>query len=317
MPDVTMVEAAKYSQEVMDPVVALQIAESTPILEYLPVKTINGPAFRHDRELSLGGIAFRGVNGSWNASIGTIQPVYEGLAIMGGEVFIDNFQIKTQNVNGRDLKKDAYRRKSRALGMEYTEQFFEGDTAVNDYGFDGLRKKLPTTGTQVINAATGGATLTLRMVDQLLGKVVGPNNQKHLFMNRRVNEIMTELTRTQTGTARIEYSSSDVDNFNRQISRYAGAFIHIMEREDNAATFLDFDEDDGSGNMDTASIYCTRFGMDYLHTIAQSGIPSVQDFGEIQARPGHLGRIEWYVGGPVIRHVRAAARLHHINNAFT
>lgn len=314
MPDgVTMMEAAKYSQEVLDPVVAVQISEASPILEWLPVKTIAGAAFRYDREVSLGGIAFRGVNGVWSPSIGLILPQYEGLSIMGGEVYVDNFQVATSNMAGRDLKKDAYRRKSRALSIAYSEVWIEGDTVVDPYGIDGLRKRL--TGTQLISLADGGGTLTLADLDQLLDAVVGENSQKHLFMNKTMRRKISALERAQTGTAQI---ITTPDNFNRQVQMYAGAMIHVIERDDDASTFLGFDEDDavaGGGNLDTASIYCIRFGMDYVHTIAHSGIPSVKDFGEIEARPGHLGRIEWYIGGPVIRHPRAAARLRLINNA--
>ena len=64
MADITLLEAAKSSQDAIERSVAKIIVESSPILEYLPMRTINGPAYRYHREQSLGTVAFRGVGGS-------------------------------------------------------------------------------------------------------------------------------------------------------------------------------------------------------------------------------------------------------------
>lgn len=308
MADVTMLEAAKHHHDEVEARVAKRIVESAPALEYLPMKTISGSAFRYHEERSLGTIAFRGVNGLWTPDSGVINPAYEGLVIMGGEVQLDNFEVLTQG-NLIDLKVEKYRMKARALGIEFTENFFEGDTAVDPYAFDGIRKRI--TGGQLINAGTGGATLTLAMLDELLDAVVGDNGNKILFMNKTMRRKITSLARAQTGTVLI---SQTMGNFNRQFDTYAGAVIRVVEREDDGSTIFGFDEDDGSGNLDTTSIYCVRFGMEYVHGIQHSAIPQVKDFGEVSEGPYHKGRIEWYPG-LVVRHPRAMARLENLNNA--
>lgn len=308
MADLTLLEAAKLSTDVVDRAVTRIIVEASPMLELCPQRQINGPTYRYNLESDLGGVAFRAVNGSYTPATGVINPQYESLAIMGGEVKIDNYIVDVQS-NAIAAKAQYYAMKARAMGLYYSEQFVEGDTAVTPYGFDGLRKRL--TGNQLINAGTGGATLTLSMVDQLLDSVVGDNGQKVLFMNKTLRRKITELCRAQTGTSRIEYSQGE---FNRQHTMYAGCPIRIVEREDTAATFLDFDEADGSGNNDTASIYCVRFGMEFVHGIMHGSIPAVKDFGEVQAGPYHLGRIEAYMG-VVVKHPRSASRLYRLNNA--
>lgn len=314
MSNMTLLEAAKSSQDVVDRAITRIIVESSPILEDLPFKTINGPVFRYTLERSLGSIAFRGVNGTYTADNGVINPQFESLVIWGGEVKIDNFIVDVE-MNVRDAKSTYYGMKARAMGLFFSEAFFEGDTAVNPFSFDGLRKRIPTTSGQYINAGTGGATLTLAMLDQLLDKVVGPNEQKRLYMNKTMRRKITELVRAQTGTARINYSDDGARNaFNRQMPTYAGAPIYIVEREDDESTILGFDEDDGAGNLDTTSIYCCRYGMQYVHGISNKMMPQVKDFGEQEAGPFHMGRIEAY-GGIVVRHPRSMARLGHINNA--
>jgi hypothetical protein len=101
------------------------------------------------------------------------------------------------------------------------------------------------------------------------------------------------------------------DAFGKQQTAYAGTPIRVVMREDDASTMFGFDEDPGDATSDTASIYCVRFGSDYVSGIQNSPLPSVKDFGEIQALPGHLGRIEWYCG-VVVKHPRSASRLYGI-----
>lgn len=310
MPEMTLLEAAKSSQDVIDATITKIIVERSPVLEVLPFKTINGPTFRYTMERQLGSVAFRGVNGSYTPDNGVINPQFESLVIAGGEVRIDNFIVDVES-NVRDAKTTYYGMKARAMGLLFSETFFEGDTAVNPYAFDGIRKRILTTGNQYINLATGGGTLTLDFLDTLLDTVVGDNGDKVLYMNKTLRRKVTALARAQTGTARIDYTQ---DAFNKQQTSYAGSMIRIIERDDDASTFLGFDEDDGSGNLDTSSIYCVRFGMEYVHGISNKMMPSVKDFNEQQAGPYHMGRIESYMG-LVVRHPRSIARLGHINNA--
>lgn len=306
MSDLTLMEAAKGSADFQVNVVTKQIVEASPILEYAPVRTIPGAAYKYFREASLGSIGYRAVGGSYIADSGVINPEVETLVILGGEVFADNFEIAT--MGGTIAVKPAkYQMKSRSMGIFFSQEFFEGDKTVTPTGLDGIRRRI--TASQLINAATGGATLTLAMIDELLDAVVGGADA--LFMNKTLRRKTTALVRAQTGSSLISVSA---DQFGRQQTHYAGVPIRIVEREDDASTIFGFDEDDGSANLDTASIYAIKFGNQYCHVIANSGLPSVKDFGESETRPGHLGRIEWFAG-LAIEHQRAVARLYHINNA--
>lgn len=308
MPDITLLEAMDYSEDTKERAVAKQIVEESPVLEYLPIRTINGPAYRYPREESLGTVGYRGVGGSWNPNAGVIRHEVETWAIIGGEVFVDNAEIEGSNVIA--IKPAKFQMKARAMGLFFSQEFFEGDKSVDPTGLDGLRRRI--TGSQLINAGNNGATMTLDMLDQLIDGVVGGPDA--LFMNKTLRRKITALVRAQTGTGRIEYTQ---DAFGRQQAMYAGIPIRVVERQDDQSTFLEFNEDDadaGGGNLDTASIYAVKFGMQYVHGIATRGLPGVKDFGEIEARPGHLGRIEWYAG-LAVEHSRAAARLYHVNNA--
>lgn len=305
MSDLTLLEAVDYSQDKAQRAVTKQIVEESPVLENLPIRTIDGAAYRYPREEGLGTVGYRGVGGSWTANAGIIRHEVETWAIIGGEVFVDNAEIEMSNLIA--IKPHKYQQKARAMGLFFSEEFFEGDKSVNPDGLDGLRRRI--TGNQLINAGTGGATLTLDMLDELIDSVVGGPDA--LYMNKTLRRKITKLVREQTGTMRI---TTEQDKFGRQVMAYNDIPIRVVERQDDASTFLEFNEADGSGNNDTASIYAVKFGMEYVHGFATKALPGVKDFGEIEAKPGHLGRIEWYAG-LAIEHPRAAARLYHINNA--
>lgn len=308
MADVTLLEAAKLSEDVLEKAVVQTIVEESPILEYLPMRTINGPAYRYTVERQLGTIAFRGVNGTYTSDAGVINPAFEPLVIMGGEVKVDNFEVAVMS-NIIDLKAEKFRMKSRQAGITFSSNFFNGDTTVTQYGFDGMKKRL--SGNQKILVASPDGPLTLAALDQLLDAVIGDNSEKVLFMSPSVRRKVTSLVRAQTGSSLISFTQ---DEFGKQQMAYAGATIRVVRRGDDGSTYLDYTEDPGDAVADTASIYCVRFGSDYVHGIQGMALPSVKDFGEVQAGPYHLGRIEWYVG-LVVKHPRAAARLYGILNA--
>ncbi len=311
MADVTLLEAAKASQDDLEAAVTRIIVEETPMLEEITFRTINGPTFRYNREGTLGTISFRGVNGSYTSDAGVINPQSENLVIMGGTVQIDKFEIDVMS-NLFDLKMEKYNMKSRAVGIKFSEEFIEGDTSVDAFGFDGIRKRI--VGDQLLSLASGGAAMSLANLDDLKDRVVGDDSDKVYYMNKTLRRKVTTLV-FATGANPFQISQTQ-DAFGKQQQAYSNIPIRVIERSDDASTFLDFDEDDtgAGGNLDTASIYCVRYGMDYVHGIQHGALPSVQDFGLIPGEVYHKGLIEWYVG-IVIKHPRSVARMRFINNA--
>jgi len=311
---VTLLESAKGTRDVLRKAVVKTIVERSPILQYLPIKLIKGSAYRFNQDSALPTVAWRAVGGSYTANEGTVKPRSEVLSILGGEVKIDRFIIKTQG-NTNDEKAKQFEMKSRAMAHKIDEDFFEGDADTDPNSIDGLKKRITNDmdSSCRIDAGTGGAALTLNMMDELIDAVVGDISGKHLFMNKTLRRKISHLVRDQTGSYRIDVKP---DQFGRMMMHYNDVPIHILERDHDASTILGFDEDDGSGNDDTASIYCVRFGdEDFVFGLAggDSEMPDVQDFGELETSMQIMGRVEWYLG-LAIAHPRAAARLYHINN---
>lgn len=306
---ITLLESAKGTKDYLRSGVIKIIVETSPILQFIKMKTINSSAYRYMIEAALPNVAFRGVNSTWTRSAGVINPQAEFLSIMGGEITIDNFQINTEG-NIYDLKAKQYELFSRAMAINFSQTFFEGDTNIDPNAFDGLRRRI--TGNQLLLMGANGANLTLPFLDQLIDAVIGDSEGKYIFLNKTLRRNITTLVRAVNGSGVITFSQ---DAWGRQQTSYANVPLYVVERSDDASTILDFDETVGSSNV-TASIYVTRFGNeDFVFGIqGTGGDVQVKDFGEIPSEPAHLGRAEWYVS-IVMTHGRSAARGYGITAA--
>lgn len=306
---ITLLESAKGTKDYLRSGVIKIIVETSPILQFIKMKTINSSAYRYMIEAALPNVAFRGVNSTWTRSAGVINPQAEFLSIMGGEITIDNFQINTEG-NIYDLKAKQYELFSRAMAINFSQTFFEGDTNIDPNAFDGLRRRI--TGNQLMLMGANGAALTLPFLDQLIDSVIGDSEGKYIFLNKTLRRNITTLVRAVSGSGVITFSQ---DAWGRQQTSYANVPLYVVERSDDASTILDFDETVGSSNV-TASMYVTRFGNeDFVFGIqGTGGDVQVKDFGEIPSEPAHLGRAEWYVS-IVMTHGRSAARGYGITAA--
>lgn len=298
----TIIEAAKLNPSPLVQGVVEIFARENPILLHLPFQDIAGAAYIYNREGALPGVAFRGINESYDESTGVINPQSEILRICGGDSDYDTFLTATgTGTNDARAVHDAL--KAKALALHWAKAFFDGDSEVNPREFDGLNKRL--VGGQHIQLATGGAALTLAKLDELIDAVQG--TPTILLMSKTLRRKVTALA---AGTASVSMS---VDELGRPLTAYAGVPIGIVEDDAAGNAILGFDENDGSGNMDTASVYAVRFGMDVFHGVQTSAV-DVRDLGELPNKPAKRTRVEWFAA-IALKHPKAAARLSRINNA--
>lgn len=299
----TVLEASKLNDNPLAQGIVEIIASANPVLERLPFVSISGNAFRYSREGSLPGIAFRGYGEGYTESTGIVNPQVESLTIMGGDSDYDVALVKQNAGQSNDLRAAHDAMKAKAASLTWLKTFFDGDSVANPKEFDGLNRRL--TGGQVVSLATGGGTLTLAKVDELVDAVNGTPDL--LLMSKAMRRKIGALA---SGTAAVQMS---VDLLGRPMMAYAGVPIGVVEDDASGTAILAFDEDDGFGNLDTTSIYALRFGLDALHGIQTAPI-DVRDLGEIDSKPAMRTRIEWY-SGLVAKHPKCAARLRWINNA--
>lgn len=301
---VTLVQAQAASTNMLQRGVIQVFIDESAVLSRLPFMEIEGNAYQYSKESALPGIAFRAVNAGYTESTGAIVNSTVGLKIFGGDADVDRFIARTLgNIN--DQRALQTRLKAKAAAIFFTEQFFEGDSAVVVDGFDGLRKML--TGAQSILAGAGGATLTLAMMDSLIDAVDGQPDV--IYAPLAAISKINALVRATGGTVpepRSEYG--------RRVFSYAGIPLIDPGYTTNGTTkILAYDEDPGDTVLDTASIYAVRFGaQEFVSGLTNGGI-DVYDLGELETKPAFRTRIEAYMAIGIFNG-RAAARLRGITN---
>lgn len=301
----TLVEASKlYAGDPLRSAIIELYARSSDILAVLPFEGIQGNAYRYNREETLPGVGFRGVNEAYTESTGILNPITEPLVIAGGDLDVDKFILDTMGENQRSVQEAM---KVKALALKWTETFIKGDQASEPREFDGLQVRC--TGNQLIAAGStdNGTPLSLAKLDELIDAVEDP---QYLIMNKAMARRLSAAARTYTVGGFITY---DLDAFGRRVTKYNDLPILIADKDNENNDILPFTEAATSGTATATSIYCVSFGVGKLMGL-QNGSMDVRDLGELQTKPALRTRVEWYSGMAVF-HGRAAARLYSISNA--
>ena len=297
----TLVEAAKLSQDPVQKAIIKMFAEKSDILRVLPFENISGGAMKYNREETLPGIGFRGVNEAYSESTGILNPIVEPLVIAGGDLDVDNFILETRGLDSRAVHEAM---KVKALALNWTLKFIKGDQASEPREFDGLQVRC--TGNQVISAGvtSGGTALSLAKLDQLIDTVDDPT---HLIMNKAMRRRLTQAARDYTVGGFITWEKN---MFGQTVYMYNDLPILIADKDNTNADILPFTEAAYTGASTACSIYCVSIGEGMLKGI-QTRTMDVRDLGELETKPVKRTRVEWFTGIAVF-HGRAAARLQHI-----
>jgi len=304
----SLLEAAKYGSTTLGRGVVTTLIQESPIMEMLPFTSITGNALKVTVEDTLPDPAFRDVNESYTRTMGTDTERFFGCAILGGEVFIDNYIVRVQ-ADQISAKARQYSKFAKAMSRTFDASFFDGTGTSKD--FKGINALIDEGLGQKVEAGTNGAALTLDMLDQGFDSLRGQSAPDALLMNRTLRRKINSLARAGN------FSLVDVgtDVFGRQVNIYNGTPVRIIGDDKSGSAILDFDETQGSSSV-TSSIYAISFGTDenVYGILGLGGSFDVKDFGETEAAPGHLGRVEVYPG-IVIANSFSVCRVHGITNA--
>jgi hypothetical protein len=301
----TLVEAAKLNPgDVIKNAIIELYAGSSDILMNLPFESISGNAMKYNREGSLPGVGFRGVNEGYTASTGVLNPLTEALVIAGGDLDVDKFIVDTMGANQRSVQEAM---KVRALSLAWTQKFIKGDSMNDPREFDGLQTRVA--GSQIVDAGatSGGDALSLLKLDEAIDQTLQPT---HLIMNKAMRRRLTVAARTYTIGGFITY---DKDAFGRPITKYNDLPILVVDLDNAQAPILGFTEACASGTAAGTSIYIVSMGDGMLSGLQNGGV-DVRDIGELQTAPVYRTRVEWYNGFGVFNG-RAVTRLRYIKDA--
>lgn len=302
MAALTLAEAAKLETgDVIRQSVIELYSGSSDLLGVLPFMGIPGNAYKYNREQALPGVGFRGVNESYTASVGVLNPITEALVIAGGDLDVDKFITTTMGMGQRAVHEAM---KIRALGLAWTKKFIKGDSSSDPREFDGLQTRL--TGDQKIAAGStaNGTALSLAKLDEAIDQTLNPT---HLLMNKSMARKFAAAARnTSVGG----YVTWDKNEMGQRVLAYNGLPILTVDLDEAGSAILPFTEAATSGTATATSIYVMSLG-DGAVTGLENGGMGVTDLGELQTAPVWRTRVEWY-SGIAVMHGRSATRLYSI-----
>jgi hypothetical protein len=301
----TLIEAAKLeSGDVLRQAIIELYAGSSSILMNLPFETISGNALKYNREDSLPGVGFRGVNESYTASTGILNPLTEALVIAGGDLDVDKFIIDTMGANQRSVHEAM---KIRALSLAWTKKFIKGDNQSDPREFDGLQVRIVGNQKVAAGATANGSALSLSKLDEAIDQTLNPT---HLVMSKAMKRRITQASRSTTVGG---FITMGVDGFGKPIQMYNELPILTVDLDNAGVAILPFTEACTSGTATGTSIYVVSMGADGVMGLQNGGV-SVRDLGELQTAPVFRTRVEWYNGFGTFNG-RAATRLWSIADA--
>lgn len=296
----TLIEAAKIAlgkDETYKAAVMELYAKNSDILMTMPFENITGNALSFNREKTLPGVGFRGLNEAYSESTGKVDPVTERLTIAGGDIDVDKFIVDT---GGDDQRSTQEALKIKALSLSMTKTIIKGSTVTDPKGFDGWQVRL-NGNNLVANHATAATPMSLLKLDTLIDTVDDPT---HLVMNKTMRRRLTVAARTYTVGGFVTY---DVDAFGRRVTKYNDLPILIADKDETNTDILPFTETDNAAGSVGSSIYCNSFNETGVVGL-QSAEMDVRDLGELETKPCYRTRVEWYITLAMYRPF-AAARL--------
>lgn len=284
-----LLEASKYGDNLVKKGLVEKIMLINPIAEMMPWLPFEGEALKHREEDTLPRIAFRDVNETYSKTFGTDTEHFWGVAICGGEVFIDNFLLKV-TANKLSAKSEQWAKFAKAIALQLQGWILDATGTAKD--FKGINALVSEGWGYLYTPNANGGALTLDNLDVALD--VLRKDPSAMLMHKYLRRKITILARTSvSGVSLIDVGN---DMFGRKVTSYDGVPIRILQEDINGTQLLDFDETCGSSNV-TSSIYIAHFGGDGVcGLLGAGGSFEVQDFGETEAAPGHLGRVEFFPG---------------------
>jgi hypothetical protein len=246
---ISLVDFATQTQSPLKKGLVQEVTNESVFLRRLHFVPVDGFAYTYNRQKTLGGIAFRGLNASYTEDAGVVNPQVETLSIFGGEVRTDRQLVNKQ---GDSVRANAIAAKVKKAGLFFDKYVLKGDPGLDPLQFYGLNSRLA--GAQVLSPAVNGGPLTLDLLDQALDAVAGSNDRKVIVCNKVVRRKITALVRAAAG-------GSAMSEIGPQAREYDGAPIEVIDEDGDEAPVLAFDESHGTSNV-TTSLYVVRPGKD-------------------------------------------------------
>jgi hypothetical protein len=248
-----------------------------PLLNFIEFK---GLAYPYSAVAKLPGIGFRNANAQFTDTQSVINPAVETLAILGGRIKADTV---LNEVKGDAFRQGEITRQLEAAGKFFDKAFINGDPAVTDGAFMGLKPRI-VAGSQLLTPAAGvnGNPVTMDDVIRLQDAVEGDNKDKVLLMNRTLRRNLSHDVGKSAGGRNVLIMGTGQQETGLQVgiagspwTTFNGSKVQEVFFDEAENPILPFTEVSGSSGATCSSVYCVRFGnsVDERYVQGISGLP--------------------------------------------
>jgi hypothetical protein len=304
----TLVEGAKYSNDILQRGVIELLVKDDPILEKLPFKDIKGNGLTYNEETTLSGADFYNVGDTWVETTSVVTSRTAVTTILGGDADVDNF-LKATRSNEQDLMSEQIAAKTKAMKRAFLDAFFYGYlTGGTTKDFDGLqyliRRSTAGSANTIAVATSSGTSLALSMerVEAAVDLIKG-DKPDLIVMSKLARRSINKYLH---GVGGISY----MDAANGQVQTLFGIPVAVSDHiRDNESADLQYGTNeastavyghnyaDGAGDDDDGgtTIFVLRFAPEAVCGLQSMGI-TTDKLGNLETKDAQRVRIKWYPG---------------------
>jgi hypothetical protein len=304
----TLVEATKYSNDILQKGVVELLVKDDPILEKLPFKDIKGNGLTYNQETTLSGADFYNVNDDWKESTSVVTSVTATTTILGGDADVDNF-LKATRSNEQDLMQEQIAAKTKAIKRKFLDAFFYGYvTGGTTKDFDGLQYLISrtTSGSEnsIAVATSSGTSLLLSLerveagVDLIKGDIPDLLVMSKL-LRRKINKYLNGVG----GITKGEFQGKTVQTLydipiavSDHIRNNESADLQYGTNEASDPVYgHNYADSDGSDNDGGTTIFALQLSNEAVCGIQSAPLSTVR-IGDLETKDAKRVRIKWYPG---------------------
>jgi len=330
----TLVEASKRSNDILQVGIVELLVYDDPILQRLPFKEIRGNGLTYNVETTMSGASFYNPNDTWVESTSTVTQHTATTTILGGDADVDWF-LHTTRSDLQDLMTEQIQAKTKAIKHEFMKAFWYGyrtGGGLDAKAFDGLHYLIhdttsPYCNSWAVNDSTSGTPAAASMLE--LEAVIDSvkNGKPDLIVmtkqcRRRMNEYLNGvggitkeaiLGKTVQTVFDIPVTVSDYLSDNESCddnSHYEDATNGVG----NAAYGHNYADGRALGDDDNGTtVFVLRFAPEACCGIQSLPI-TVEKIGTLETKDAQRVRIKWYPG-LMLQSVISCAKYSGISNA--
>jgi len=308
----TLVEASKYSNDVLQRGVIELLVKDDPILERLQFKDIKGNGLTYDQETTLSGAQFFEVGDTWVESTSVVGQVTANTRILGGDADVDNFLEETRG-DMQGLMSEQISAKTKAIRRTFLDAFFYGyRTGGVTKDFDGLQFLISrtTAGSEntIAVATASGTGLLLSLERAEAAKDLIKHEEPDLcvmtkYMRRSINKYLNGvggITKTEIQGKSVQTLFETPVMVSDHIGNDESADRQYGTNEGGTAVYghdYTYSRPGSGGENDSSTtIFFLKFLPEAISGIQSGGPIKTIPIGDLETKDAKRVRLRWYPG---------------------